>query len=198
MACCEDCATKSLGLSGFGLGDLTPAYSSFRVGFHVGVIIDPFSWGDTQAIEKVRSAIEDCMWGSNAFYDLSVQLIDNPTENYLIVSGKTVFDFSDKEDIGGYIWQQLSSCGISNIKSRDAVVIDAIPAQYAGQSGVQQPITYVYGDPNKPPKAKCDWATSKSWTDYLACQLDVTTSTAVTVGVVAALVGVIAISKLAK
>ena len=198
MACCSQCKQKSLGLSGFGLGDITPAYSSFRVGFHVGVIINIFSGSGDSAIAQVKQQIIDCLWGSNSFYDLDVQLIDTPTENYLLIQGKTVFDFSDKEDIGGYIQQQLESCGITNIKSRDAVAVDAIPAAYAGQPGYQQPIVYAYGDPNKTPKAKCDWATSKSWSDYLACQLDVTASTAAAVGVIGALAGVILISKLVK
>src|SRR5690349_8121999 len=70
MCCCND---QNFGLS--GLGEVVPAYSSFRVGFHLGPIVDLFSWSGDSAIEKARQQAEDCLWGSNSFYDLVVQLI---------------------------------------------------------------------------------------------------------------------------
>ncbi len=178
---CNNCSDSFSGLNGL-LGALLPAYSQFRVGFH----IDLLSGIDSQAVQ-------DCLWGSNSFYDLEVVLTRPGYEYYLLISGKTVFDFGNVEDVGSYIQQQLESCGLS-VKSRDAVAVDSVPEGTA-QDVINQ-INLGNQNNNKPP-SQCDWSKQK-WDEYLACTMGITPSSAALVGAVAGIGGLFLILTLAK
>ena len=149
MCCCD----SQMGLLGL-LGATLPAYSQIRVGFHIGALIDVFSSNEASILEQYKQAAEDCLWGSGAFYDVQVQMNPSWTENYMIVSGKTVFDFGSVEDVGGYIQQALEACGVGSIKSRDAVVVDSVP------EGTDQQIVNQINLQNQQntPKPKCDFS----------------------------------------
>lgn len=189
MSCECGCNNCGNGLAGL-LGATLPAYSQIRAGFNLGY------WVSSYSVETARQNVEDCLWGSGILYDLNVTIQPSGIGNYMIISGVTNYPFANKDDVSGAIQDALLACdtGIS-IVSRDAVAVDAIPAEFANNPNVQQPITYYQGNPNA--KGKCDW-NALSFSDYLACELGITTSQAVAVGVVGALAGVILISKLVK
>lgn len=182
------------GMSGLLGGLMLPGGSTIRSGLHLGAIVNFFSWSGTAAIEQARQAIEDCLWGSGIFGELSVQLLDMPTENYLLVAGRTNYDFADKDDVSGAIQDAIQSCGVDvTIKSRDAVAVDSIPENYANVADVAQPGDY-RGAPRSPSGSKCDW-NSQTLGDYLACQFGVTTEKAVLIGAGLAVVAAVVIGK---
>ena len=136
-----------------------------------------------------------CLYQSGAFADVNIEFKQGWFTNYLTVSGITAFDFAAPEDIGGYIQEMLLSC-MPNLQftRRDDVVIDGIPQSAAGNPNVAQPNADLYtGAPN----SQCNWESQKL-TDYLACKMGVTPTTAIAIGVGLGLVGVILISKAAR
>lgn len=93
----------------------------------------------------------------------------------------------------------IGSGGTSNPPAGNVVSGSKCPAGYYDNSWPWQAVNCVLlptsGAPNDP--AQCDW-NKLSFSEYAACQLGITPSRAAVVGVIAALVGVIAISKIAK
>ena len=158
------------------LGATLPAYSQIRAGFHVGYLVESYS------LESARQNVEDCLWGSGLFYDLSVTLTPGTIENYMIVQGITNYDFADVNDASGAIQDAILACdtGIT-IKSRDAVAIDFIPQDQVGMPGIARPSDYPGNQPNK-----CDW-NNLSLSNYLKCQFGVDSSSLLLVGGAAAI-----------
>jgi len=180
-------------IAGLGhLGDILAAGSVARVGFQIRTNAAMPENDPTY----LQNAVEGCLYQSGAFYTVTTQFAPGYLQDYLAIQGRTTFDFSQTEDFGGFVQQVIQSC-LPNltINRRDAVVVDSIPSDQAGAQGTQQPN---WNDYRETPKPKKDCSKLTAWDDWIACQLGVSTSQAVAVGVLGALLGVVLIGKVVK
>lgn len=200
-----------------GLGGL-PAGSAVKVGFELqkpGVLRtsgDPLDWGP---------AIEGCVYRSGAFTDVRVAYDARGWfHDYVTVVMETYEDLGNIEDAGDYAETAIRDCFPDLvITRRDATVgVGATDSQgnalpqggtpgsptTPGSQGCPQgtaPVWHWWGlkttcDPiQAPANDECE---HKSGMDWMACELGIGPSSGAVVGVVVALVAVIAISKIAK
>lgn len=181
-------------IAGLGyLGSILAAGSVARVGFQIRTNA-AYPESDPAFLQN---AVEGCLYNSGAFYEVQTQFSSGWLNDYLAIQGRTTFEFSQTEDFGGYVQQVIQSCLPQlEIVKRDAVVVDSIPADQANAQGTQQPNWQDYrGTPEKP---KTDCSKVQAWDDWIACQLGISTSQAVAVGVIGTLLGVVIIGKVVK
>lgn len=212
----DDCILGS-GLNGL-MGELLPAQARFRLGLHLSAD-DFFAQGE----ENVLNEIEGCLYGTGAFHEIRVSATGT-FDRYYLIEGKTAAAFAQERDLSALIVGTIQNCAVSvrTVNSVDSLMID-IPAEYpVGPPPGTSP--HPSSVPPPPPGSKCPqgyydagwlWTVCKplpptgaqpeecdlnkqSFSNYVACQLGVTPSTAAMVGVVGALVGVILIAKIAK
>jgi len=208
MSCCSNCAQSkpccgsaspnwSLPalLSGLNGVDALAAGSMIRVGFNVRTAYGTPE--DDPATLELK--IMSCLYSTGLFDNVDAVFSSGYLKDYVTVSARTLIDFSQAEDAAGNITEVIKNCAPRvTLLNRDPVVIDSIPEEQANTPGIQQPNYRRYenqyrGTPNAP-KKDC-WNSTNSWTDYLACEMGVTPSTAVVTGIVIALVGVVAFKK---
>jgi hypothetical protein len=178
--------------------------------------------GDTPnySVQDITDTVEGCLYQSGSFNTVIAYLQPEGIFNdaYLTVDAEPYHDFADIQDVGGFIQQVLGYCFPQLvIKQRDSVIVNFSPVSsgnnVSGNPVITQPgskcpvgfydngwfsvncVPLPVNQPNAP--GQCDW-NKLSFADYAACQLGVKPSQAVIAGVVVALVGVIAISKIAK
>jgi len=182
------------------LGDPLARGSFIRVGFNVTT---PYGAPeDDPATLELR--IMSCLYSTGLFDYVDAAFTSGYLKDYVTITARTLIDFGQAEDAAGNITEVLKSCAPNiTLLSRDPLVIDSIPEEQANVPGVQQPNHQQYqnqyrGDPNaNKPKVDC-WKTTTSWSDYLACQLGVTPTSAATLGVIGALLAVVVISKASR
>lgn len=183
MSCdcgCNSCSDSFSGLMGL-MGALLPAGSAVRVGFNYGT---PY-FSDESSADTLIAEVEQALYSSGGFDLVNIAINQSYTgNNYMTVSGITSFDFSDKEDVGGFIQQQVQGWLPSvTFYSRDAVQIDPVISSPANTTGSQQR----RDNPQKP---------ATGIFDQLAGWLHVSTSEAVAIGAIAALGGFLLITKM--
>lgn len=219
MSCCNECEQSGLGCCNQGLGQAgTVMTGSYVV---AGSIIE---WGgylrasDVGAIypftEYWKDVIEGCLYQTGGFSSVQASKVAGLVNDYIGIRVEVANDFSKLEDVFNLIVGQLSSCADIYLDSR-AFWILSVPAntpndnQYAqpGAGGSTNPGSqsssssswWPFGSKNltNDSPTKCNWS-KLSWTDYLACQLGLTPSSAGLVGVglgVGAVVLLLALSK---
>ena len=194
MSCCQACKNNMRGSAWgglYGLGDGILAAGSFiRVGFKVReTLFDKTSDGDW-----TTAKIMFCLFDGGLFDTVDATWAAGYLSQYITVTARTVIDFGSADDAAGNIQETIKQCLPElNILQRDAIVIDSIPETAANVPSVQQPNYKKYeqqykGNQNNANKPKRDcWNETSSWTDYAACELNVTPTGA---GVAGAVVGV--------
>ena len=178
MSC--ECGCNSCGQTGL-LGELLGATggvllagSSIRIGFSI-----------TQTQDINVNDLIGCLYATGGFSFVDVEWIRNTwsINDYLLVTATTAIDFADKEDAGNLAAGYVGECmPYASISFRDPVAVDSIPQAGAGQAGVQQPV--YTGSSNQP--SQCDFS-KLSFGDYLGCELGVTKTAGVAIGIAAAL-----------
>ena len=207
MSCCYGCEQSGLGCSGHSeyqllggllerplMGALVPAGTRFRLGMHI-TESGYFEAGKQRAIDDIRT----CLLQSGAFAEINVS-VTGVVNRYYLIQGRTTDSLNDTEALKNLIvgWIQACAVGVQSVDDVDSLIIDSIPAQYANQTGVQQPNYQDYtGQQNQPPGQKCEWS-KMSFGNYVACQLGIKDAIGgVTAGATGALVGVGALTILA-
>jgi hypothetical protein len=183
---CNNCH----GLMGL-LGSLLPAGSQVKTGFQVS--LDWSMFGSQASAADISNVIEGCVYTTGGFDAVSVDVQGSYFSNsaYITVAVQTVNDHADIEDVGNWIQGQIQTCLPDiQIVRRDATV-------GIGQTdSVGNPLPQGNQRKDDTP-AKCDWSKLK-WSDWLACEMGITPSSAALVGAVAGIGGVFLILTLAK
>jgi hypothetical protein len=178
---CGHCASTGLG---WLMGGLLPANSQVKTRLQIQV---DAPLGITQSIaDGLQNTIEGCVYATGGFSSVTV-LID---WHYIydvvwaVVAVTTVNDHADIEDVGAWIQGAIQACVPDvTVVSRDNTV--GVGATDSAGNPLPQGNNPPVNNPQSP--GTCNWATSKSVGDYLACQFGVSTGTAVTIGVIATL-----------
>jgi len=196
----------------YGLGELLANGSRIRIGFR---LLDLY--GGIADRSGVPDDIEGCLYQTGAFNSVTVQLSESAALDYLLIQGEVATDFAAVEDVASLIAGQVAQClpsGMS-ITSSDALAIDfrptgrtdaAAPRDTHGglicppgtraQSvwgGLSTQCVKIGGQPDGAP-SQCDWS-KLSIGDYLACQLGVTPTTAILIGILGGVVALRVIQK---
>jgi hypothetical protein len=198
MSCCHECEQSGMGCCGQSqyqllggllerplMGALVPAGTRFRLGMHI-TESGYFEEGKQRAIDDIRTCL----------------LQSGVVNRYYLIQGRTTDSLGDTEALKNLIvgWIQACAVGVQSVDDVDSLIIDSIPAQYANQTGVQQPNYQDYAgqqNQNQGQKPKCEWS-KMSFGNYMACQLGITDAIGgVTAGAAGALVGVGALTILA-
>lgn len=193
---CGNCGLMS-GL----LGALLPAGSQVKVGFEIS---RPSNFGSVNP-DTASGDIGGCVYASGGFNDVQVSYERGEFHDYITVLVTTFNEHGDIEDVGNWIQGILQDClpDIS-ITRRDPTVLYSSPSG-APQSGKCPQGYYDAGGwfsvdcrplpPQGAPPEHCDWKTSKSVGDYLACQFGISTEKAVLIGAGLAVVAAVVIGK---
>ena len=193
MSCCPQCAQSGLA----GLGDTLATGSFIRVGFRINTAYGTRESEDPNALAL---AAMSCLYRDGRLDYVNADVSTGWFTDYLTITARTLIDFGDAEDVGGYIQQVIQRCiPYATINSRDAVVIDSIPDTVAQLPSVAQPNWQQYQPPNAgqyrgTTPANCSWG-QQSFTDYLACQLGLTPTNAAIVGAGGALLLALVVMK---
>jgi len=136
---------------------------------------------DDGILSEVIPTLEGCLYDTGQFENLEFDYQDGGyfSNDYLNIKAITADDFAKAEDFGGLVLQTFQLCepGVfQTIVRQDPVIIDYVPQDVEGKSGVQQ-VNAVdsipKGDAPKPP-GRCD---RLSGIEYVACQAGVNTDT---------------------
>jgi hypothetical protein len=166
-----------------GMGRLMgalPTSSQIKVGFQFGLKDTLFTNQDDAT--NIQNTIEGCVYSTGGFSSVAVdiQWAWYSASIYVTVAVQTANDFAMLEDVGSLILGAIQSClpNLDLIRRDNTVGVGAADA--AGNplpQGNAPP-------PGSNPQGKCDWSTSKSVGDYLACQFGVSTGSAVAIGAI--------------
>lgn len=194
--CCESQFPLLGGLLGEVAGAVL-AGSQVRVGFeYKETLDDPV---------KFQALIVDALLRSTAFARVKATITKGWLNDYVTIEGITNVWLGFPEDVGILVQGVLEeSFPKLRINKRDPVVIERIPQEAVGDPNVAQTNAHLFTD--KPDtkkeedkgKGKDCWNTEKTWAGYLACELGVSTSSAMAYGAIGALVGVVVLMKALK
>jgi len=198
------------------LGGMLPSGSNVSVTVQLSVNYAFFGGGSLR--QYVLEQVEGALYGTGGFSQVSLTFDGSYISNTVTVgiTVKTVYDHADVEDVGNWIQGAIQEYTDLNFKSRSVATSPNAVSATVPPPG--NPATVLPGSkcpagyydngwfsvncvplpantPSNP--SQCDWD-KLSLVDYAACQLGIKPTEAVIVGAVAALVGVIAISKIAK
>ena len=143
------------------------AGSRVRVGFAVAAANPDSSFYPDYNV--IFPDIEGCLYNTGQFEFVELFLSEGGyfAKDYITVVAITALDFTQAEDFGGLVAQQIGDCAPSLIViRRDPVKVDAVPDAAAGSSGVQQVNNQEGQAPNAP--GKCD---NLSFVDAIGCNL---------------------------
>lgn len=223
---CNSCGDSFSGLNGL-LSEVSSDYifADTVIDFQVYLYPADLSAGAdarTYSVSDVGDVVEGCLYSTGAFW--SVGLSESGwIKQEVTIRVTCATDFTRLADVRDLIIGELYNCaGIRVEQFGYAVVSVPARATNAGTVGTSgNPASDGITANNKCPQgfydngwfsvncvplptanassspAQCDW-NKLSFSEYAACQLGITPSKAAVVGVIAALVGVIAISKIAK
>lgn len=196
------------------LNGMLPAGSIVTVTVQLAVNWSFFGGGGLR--QYVLEQVEGALYGTGGFSQVSTTFEGSYTSLTVTVgiTVKTVYDHADVEDVGNWIQGAIQEYTDLNFKSRSAATspnaVSTIPSQQQQSiPGSKCPPGYydngwfsvncvpLPSNQQVTPSGQCDWD-KLSLADYAACQLGIKPTEAVIVGAVIALVGVIAISKIAK
>ena len=143
------------------------AGSRVRVGFAVAAANPDSSFYPDYNV--IFPDIEGCLYNTGQFDFVELFLSEGGyfAKDYITVVAITALDFTQAEDFGGLVAQQIGDCAPSLIVvRRDPVKVDAVPDAAAGSSGGQQVNNQEGQTPNTP--GKCD---NLSFVDAIGCNL---------------------------
>lgn len=185
---CNNCGPNLMGY----LGALLPAGSQVKTGFIIE--LDWSIFGSAGSATDLQNAIEGCVYSSGGFNAVSVAVNGSYLSNsaYVTVAVETYYDHANLEDVGDWLRGIIQGClpGVQVTFQDRTVGVTTTDA-----AGNPLPQGNAPNQPGQP--SQCDWSKMK-WSDYLACQLGITPSSAALVGLGIGAVGVIAIASLAR
>lgn len=198
----------------YGLGETLASGSGIRLGFQLFDL-----YGGIADRSGVQDDIEGCLYNTGAFDSVSINLTETAATDYLLIQAQTATDFGAVEHAAQLIEGQVRQCLPSGmtITRVDALAIDYRPVNrtdaaaprgaygqtqcppgtqaapaYLGLSTQCQPIGGAPGAAARP--GKCNYA-QLSIGDYLACQMGVTPTMGLAIGVIGVLVAITVIKK---
>ncbi len=193
MSCCQQCTSNGLA----GWADALIAGSFIRVGFRLNTA---YGTPEDQDSGALMARVMSCLYADGKLDYVDAEFSSGWFTDYITVTGRTLIDFAQAEDVGGYIQQVIQRClPYVTISGRDPVVVDSIPADQAQTPGVQQPTWQQYQPPGTgqyrgSAPSGCSFE-KMSLTDYLACQLGMTPTNAAVVGAAGALLVALVVMK---
>ena len=222
---CNNCGDSFSGLNGL-LGGVPSdyVYAGSVVEWRGNVFAGGATSGTPTYLDYAGDLIEGCLYDSGGFDFLELsETTFAPKE--ITIRATCASDFAHLSDVFGLIVGQLYNCaGLGTITLSQSIVSSPsgnqggaqpgpvgapvvapasngkCPAGYYDDSYFWQPVHCVLPSAVNSPDAtlaQCDW-NKLSLGDYVACQLGIKPQQALIAGAVVALVGVIAISKIAK
>jgi len=201
----------------YGLGALLVEGSQIAAGFEV--LTNETYTGGSFDVTGLINDLEGCLYDTGAFSDLSIEYSHGYIyHDYLNVKGTVATAFVNQDDARRLIRGIIGECApYLSITREDAITVIP-PGQYANDPNVANQITqgslvcpagsivqsdYLgrpycsqiekKGEPKKP--GKCD---NLGFTDWIACQLGITKTSAAAVGVVGGALAAIIVLKAIK